>query len=261
MIESLNIELIKLVEWLHANKLSLNSDKTHFIVFTLEKKILCTTSLFTNNIPIKRVSSTKFLGIIIDEKLSWGHHIQHVKNKISKGIGILCQARTIFNYNTLLTLYYSFIFPYLLYCIEVWGSSNITLFQSVFKLQKRAVRIIVSANFKAHTDPIFQRLKILPLKKIYHFSLILLMFKYTHNLLPDIFEILFTRNFSVHQYNTRQAAQIHVPKCNTSALLKSVYFKGIIIWNYMELYNYMDCSIYSFKWHLKQYLLVNNVDV
>ena len=120
------------------------------------------------------------------------YHIQHVKNKISKGIGILCQARKIFNYNTLLTLYYSFIFPYLLYCIEIWGSTNITLFQSVFKLQKRAVRIIVSANFKAHTDPIFQHLEILPLKKINHFSLILLMFKYTHNLLPDICEKLFT---------------------------------------------------------------------
>ena len=87
-----------------------------------------------------------------------------------------------------MTLYYSFIFPYLLYCIEIWGSTNITLFQAVFKLQKRAVRIIVSANFKAHTDPVFQRLEILPLKKNYHFSLILLMFKYTHNLLPDIFE-------------------------------------------------------------------------
>ena len=71
-----------------------------------------------------------------------------------------------FNYNTLLTLYYSFIFPYLLYSIEIWVSSNITLFQSVFKLKKRAVRIIVSAKFKAHTDPIFQRLEILPLKKI-----------------------------------------------------------------------------------------------
>ena len=101
----------------------------------------------------------------------------------------------------------------------------------------------------------------LPLKKKYHFSLILLIFKYTHNLLPDIFENIFTRNFSVHQYNTRQAAQIHVPKCNTSVLLKSVSFKGIIMWNYMSNKVELDCSIYSFKWHLKQYLLVNNVNV
>ena len=84
MIESLNIELIKLVEWLHANKLSLNIDKTHFIVFTLKKKILCTTSLFINNIPIKRVSSTKFLGIIIDENYHGDTLFSMLKTKFLK---------------------------------------------------------------------------------------------------------------------------------------------------------------------------------
>ena len=95
------------------------------------------------------------------------------------------------------------------------------------------------------------------IEKHFQFSLILLIFKCSHNLLPG--KNLFTRNFSVHQYNTRQ---VHVPKCNnSSALLKSVTFKSIIIWNYMSNKIKLDCSIYSFKWHLKQYWLVNNVNV
>ena len=110
--------------------------KTHFNTFTLKRKY-CVQQiyLFINDIHIKRVTSTKCLGIIIDVKCACGH----IKNKICIGIGILCQTRHFFNYNTILTLYYSFIFPYLLYSIEIWGSINIKLFQSVFKRQNNSL--------------------------------------------------------------------------------------------------------------------------
>ena len=77
--------------------------------------------------------------------------------KGTKGLGILCKSRKILNINTLLSLYYSFVYPYIVYCIEVWGSVNKLLFSSIFKLQKRADRIIISTNYQAHTDPIFTK--------------------------------------------------------------------------------------------------------
>ena len=70
------------------------------------------------------VNYTKFLGIIIDDGLKWTNHIAYVKNKISKGFGIILRARKFFNLKTLLNLYHAFIFPYLIYCVEIWCNAR-----------------------------------------------------------------------------------------------------------------------------------------
>ena len=80
--------------WLNINKLSLNIDKTHYIIFTSTKNRVQSTNLVKiNNISIKRVNNTKFLGVILDSELKWKLHIEFVKNKISKCIGFLTKAK------------------------------------------------------------------------------------------------------------------------------------------------------------------------
>ena len=77
----------------------------------------------SNNIALKRVNYSKFLGVIIDDGLKWTNHISCIKNKIAKGFGIILRARRFFNRKTLFNLYHSFIFPYLIYCVEIWGNA------------------------------------------------------------------------------------------------------------------------------------------
>ena len=81
-------------------------------------------SLFLNNILRDRVKYTKFLGVIIDEKWNWTHHISYIKNKISTGFGIILRARNFFTKSTLLKLYNLFVLPYLIYCVEIWGNAS-----------------------------------------------------------------------------------------------------------------------------------------
>ena len=69
--------------------------------------------------------------------MSWCSHIKYIKNKMSRGIGILAKARNYFKLNTLLTLYHSFLYPYINYCIEVWGMANLYYMSSLLKLQKK----------------------------------------------------------------------------------------------------------------------------
>ena len=120
LIRTLNNEMYKLINWLNANQLCLNIDKTQYMFFSLRKHISCNLHVTMNNQNIKRVDCVKFLGIYIDSQLSWHNHINYIKSKISKGIGVLCKARKYFDINTLTTLYYSFVYPYLTYCVEVW---------------------------------------------------------------------------------------------------------------------------------------------
>ena len=153
---TMNKELCKLVVWLNINKLSLNIGKTHFMIFRSRKKNChFSTDLRINGQTITRVESTKFLGVIIDEHLTWREHINTVKNKTSRGLGVIYKARKLLNVSTLVSLYYAFIYPYLMYCIEVWGGALSSYKDVLIKIQKKIVRVMVSASYYAHTSPIF----------------------------------------------------------------------------------------------------------
>ena len=118
LVDAVNHELKAIVSWLNANKMSLNVDKTHFMIFkSHSKKVTREKNIIVNGCKISEVTSTKFLGVMIDSNLTWKPHIDYISKKIAKNVGIIIKARKIFDKDTLLTLYYSFIFPYLNYCI------------------------------------------------------------------------------------------------------------------------------------------------
>ena len=77
-----------------------------------------------NGVQLERVSKIKFLGVKIDNKLSWKPHISYIKAKISKSIAILNKAKYLVNQASLFVLYCSFILPYMMYCVEVWGNTS-----------------------------------------------------------------------------------------------------------------------------------------
>jgi len=169
MFKNMNNELYKIVQWVQANKLSLNISKTNYMVFTtLKEKCFNHLKLYINGFCLSRVNNTKFLGVKIDSKLKWSTHINYIKGKISRAIGIICKARKLLNRETLINLYYAFVYPYLFYCIEVWGNAYQTHLHNLVTLQKRVARIITFSSFNAHTKPIFGELKKLPLSKGLH---------------------------------------------------------------------------------------------
>ena len=91
---------------------------------------------------LKQTSQCKYLGLIIDNKLNWAAHIAHVKSKISKCVGILIKARLCLSRKCLLDLYYSFAYPYLIYCVEIWGHAGDRLLHPLFLVQKKIVRLL-----------------------------------------------------------------------------------------------------------------------
>ena len=112
------------------------------------------------------VQCIKYLGVIIDSKLSWIQHISYVKSKISKDIGIMYKARNYINKNALLGLYHSYIYPYHIYCIESWGSASNCHIDTLYILQNRILRILTFSNYDVPSELLFRYTNILPLCKL-----------------------------------------------------------------------------------------------
>ena len=136
------------------------------MVFSNTNKLLPKVNLSIDGHAIDKTDKTKFLGIIIDNKLNWSKHIAYISGKIARGIGVIIKARKCLPKQSLITLYYSFIYPYLTYCNQVWGNACASHLNKLIILQKRAVRIIAGVNPREHTDPLFIKLKILKLSEI-----------------------------------------------------------------------------------------------
>ena len=127
LVQIMNEEMIKVVDWLKTNKLSLNLKKTHFVLFRKKRgQIALNNDLIIDNVVINRTNHTKFLGVMVEQHLTFEAHVRYIKGKISRGIGILYQAKRMLQERTLLTLYYSFVYPYFTYCM--CGAIHIPLY-------------------------------------------------------------------------------------------------------------------------------------
>ena len=232
---SLNSELNKLSTWFKANKLSLNLKKTNFMLFKpRQKRYHFPMQICINEQRIERVKETVFLGVVLDEHLSWKPHISQVARKISKSIGVINRARFFLPKPCLKTLYYCLVYPYLYYCIIVWGSTYKTNLRRLVSLQKRAIRIISKSTFDSHSDPIFKELELLKLSDIRQLELGKLMFSLNHSLLPSKFNNYFSLNKQVHSHATRYANDFHLPFCRTNLRKFSVSFQGPTYYNPLE---------------------------
>ena len=108
--------------WFAVNKLSLNVSKTNVMIFS-NCSIRENINIRINNRVMDGVHVTKFLGVLVDEKLNWKKHITLVCSKLSKSIGVIHKASRLLNTPALYALYCTLFLPYLNYCAEVWGNT------------------------------------------------------------------------------------------------------------------------------------------
>ena len=255
---SLNQELPLLIEWLRANRLSLNVDKTHVMIFGKKNT--------TTQIPIKIqidgktlsvLDKTKFLGVILDSGLNWKDHINYLAKKISRSIGIISIARKTLSQKTLIQLYHAFIFPYLNYCVLIWGNSPASILWPVFKLQKLALRLIANIGYRDSSLAFCKKHQILRLPEIYALNAGIFMYKYSYHQLPPLFNSLFTANQDIHHYATRNAQMLRVPIVKTRIADKFITKTGVNLWNNFKSVLSTNCKLGTFKKKLKIHLTHN----
>ena len=136
----INHELNKVNHWLCVNKLSLNPQKTKYIVFRNKNKIIENSiEVKLQNCLIEQVQNLNFLGITINQHLTWNDHIGVISNKILRSITILNRLKHYLPVYTLKVLYNSLILSQLTYGILAWGNTNTRL----YKLQKSHLELLL----------------------------------------------------------------------------------------------------------------------
>ena len=116
----INEELLKIVEWLNINKLSLNKRKSNYMTFQMPNNTKLTLSLKINNIDIEKVEEFNYLGLTIDTNLNWKKHIKQISNKCSKTIGILNRLKHMLPLEIKIMLYNALLLPHI-NCFTTWG--------------------------------------------------------------------------------------------------------------------------------------------
>ena len=109
--------------------------------------------------------------------MKWLEHIQYIKNKVSIAVFILRKVQKYLDQQTLHNLYYTFVYPYLIYDVEIWGNACNVYLDPLVKLQKKCLRIITFSSYLKHTEPLFQNLEILYFQKLVIHPIVMLMFK------------------------------------------------------------------------------------
>lgn len=225
----INVELSKLNVWFCVNKLSLNISKTNYISFG-KKPVPVDFNIIINDMPIERVYSTKFLGVIIDHRLNWKEHVSQVSNKLNKTLAIFYKIRYKLSSDSLYILYCSLFLPYINYCCEIWGNTFISNVNKIFILQKKCIRIIGNANYRDSTKDLFCSLKIIKFFDLVKLKTCEYIFRAINSLLPLSLTLLLDINVN-NAVNTRSCGKLSHKYTRTTLKSRCLSTIGIKYYN------------------------------
>ena len=162
--KKINIDLKFLCHWLNANKISLNTNKTEYVLFRhKQKSINFNLKLKLNGKKLYPSSYIKYLGIFIDENLNWKKHVSILSSKLRRANGALAKLRHFVPPKTLTSVYHAIFNSHLNYGNQIWCQNQNSITNRIFILQKSAIRIMCKVTRRTHTAPLFYSLGILKL--------------------------------------------------------------------------------------------------
>ena len=251
--EIINYELRNVSDWLKLNKLSLNVSKTKAMVFHCQQRVVSYPELYLEGRPIEFVKHFKFLGIIMDENLKFGNHIDQVGKKVSKVAGIMNRLKHFLPTNILKTIYNALILPHFTYGLSLWGSKA----GKLFILQKKAVRLITKSHYRAHTSVMFKNLRLLKINDLCVLHDYMFCFKFHNNLVPEYFITTLSDEYH-HEYLTRRRGERRIPAVSHEFARNAISYRFPVCFNQMplDIKIKMDTvSIHHFKHFIKNRFL------
>ena len=230
-VTSLNKALSELNSWCLENSLTTHSAKCEAMLLMRKPHIgpLNLNSVTIGEDRIEWVKHSRLLGVTIDERLSWSHHLTDVKKNFVNKLNLL--KRSLFlSRNALLDLYFKIILPSVLYGLVVWGSCpNAELLHSLEVLHRRAARITYNLPRDMPTEEVCRHSNWNTLTLYYKLRLIKLLHSVFKGEAPTALSYLTNKPGTA--YNFRRSNNIIVPRVNSQFLKNSISYRGAILWN------------------------------
>ena len=192
-----NTELKRAEQWFCANKLTLNAKKTRVMVFKSKNQHVHYQDLYLQNNIIERVGDkckenfVRFLGIWIDESLSFSCHLAKLKSKLNSGIYALATCTKVVPFRIRKIIYHSLFESHLHFGSIIYGSTNTRNLEQIETVQRKALRVLTRSNYNAHTDPLFKKHKILKLGDLIQLNQSIFVRQFKNGKLPDSFSGFF----------------------------------------------------------------------
>lgn len=241
--DDVNDSLSQVLHWFTTNNLLLNAKKTKCVKFTMPNVRQVNTNIIMNNERIEVINSTVFLGITMDAKLQWGPHIAALAGRLSSAAYAVKKIRHLTDIETARLVYFSYFHSIMSYGLLLWGSA--ADIQTIFVLQKRAIRFIYNLRPRDSLREMFKNIDILTVASQYILDCILYVRKNIH---------LFSKKSECHGFNTRNKHRLAVPNLKLQKISSS--FVGLSIKMYNKLpQNVIDLPIHKFKTHVKACLI------
>ena len=222
------LTVTNLQQWLSANKLSLNIDKTTYVIFRNKNKQMSKIAddLQVGNNVCKQEKSCQYIGMMLDEKMSWDEHINNVKSKLIKYFAIFNYMNPYVPKQLARQLSYAFIFPHIKY-----GTSSSGKVKQIQIIQNKLMKIILWKDPLTPTNALHKDINILKVKDLYSWYIALFVRDCLYKGKIEIFHKYYDSRNSVHSHETRNRKQLIEPRYRPDIGFTTVKSKGSKIWN------------------------------
>lgn len=231
-------DLKKYVDWLYSNKLQINIDKTKYMVFTQKNKRIGNLKLNINNVELEQVTKIRYLGLIVDDRLSWSDHIDHVTDKVVPMISAIFKCRSYLTDKTKNMVYNAFFLSRVRYLLPIWGMCSKIHFNKIQTLQNKILKIMYNYDRLTNTDRLFRELKVHKLDNLLLIEQCKLVYKVLHRHQKSNVNIILSNQVhnyetriinNIYQINTRTNIGLHNPIVNAAKVFNRLpsYIKSI----------------------------------
>ena len=268
-----NEELNKISNWFRSNKMSINSEKTKYMIFhpkyksvTYQTNLLLRDTSDANKLVLleritndsKPVNFIRSLGVLLDENLTFEMHINALSLKLTRALFYINRSKNILGFAARKQLFFSLVHSNLLYCNLIYGSASAKCIKKLHLLQKRAIRIVFNKDFRDHTSELFYQLKVLPLPDLITYKALLFFYDFKSKNLPETFLnewILNTDRLEFTRYNLRNIGGFFVPQSKYQYLNHFPIHRFPKLWNELRADFKYSLHRSEFIKKLKHYLL------
>ena len=229
----INKDLVSLSHWLGLNMLTLNLSKTKYMVYTSSNRATQPVNLHVaiNGVEIERVNEFKFLGIHIDEHLSWKTHMNKLLSKIHRNLGVVRKISCFLNRKTLLQMYHSMIMSHVRYGISVWHHGHIAMRKKIQACANKFLRMIYYMKRRESVKPLMIDNKILSTNQIYYLEVAKVMKRVNLGLIPAPFIDILQNQVRTSTMVTRRASLYYQRFTALEKCKQAISYSGPFVWN------------------------------